>query len=347
MFLQNHWYAVAWDHEIGAKPIARTICGEPIVFFRRPDRSVVALEDVCPHRLAPLSQGQVKDGNLVCGYHGLAFNGEGRCVHMPNQQGVMAGLDVRAYPIAERYRFVWVWIGAAEKADERLLPDLPYCESPDWTFDGDTFHVACDYRLLVDNLMDLTHEAYVHPTSIGQEELSETPIETVSDDTSVTVSRWMRNVTPPPFWAANLKSTEPCDRWQICRFTLPAHVMIDVGVALAGTGAPEGDRSQGVTGIVFDVMTPETETTTWYHWGMARNFEIDDRGLTGRIREAQAQVFREDIAVLEGQQANIGRLPERYLANFNIDEGGVRARRLIRKALAAQEAENAAPVAAE
>jgi len=135
--------------------------------------------------------------------------------------------------------------------------------------------------------------------------------------------------------------------------------MIDVGVAHAGTGAPEGDRSRGVTGIVFDVMTPETETTTWYHWGMARDFETGDHGLTLRIRDAQAQVFGEDIAVLEAQQANIDRMPERYLANFNIDEGGVRARRLIRKALAAQQAEagsaigdatggaTGAPVAAE
>jgi len=117
--------------------------------------------------------------------------------------------------------------------------------------------------------------------------------------------------------------------------------MIDVGVALAGTGAPDGDRSQGVTGIVFDVMTPETETTTWYHWGMARDFETHDQGLTQRIRNAQAQVFAEDIDVLESQQANMDRRPDHYLANFNIDEGGVRARRLIRKALAAQEKDRA------
>jgi vanillate O-demethylase monooxygenase subunit len=57
-------------------------------------------------------------------------------------------------------------------------------------------------------------------------------------------------------------------------------VMIDVGVALAGTGAAQGDRSHGVTGIVVNLMTPETETSTWYHWGMARDFQTGDRGLT-------------------------------------------------------------------
>jgi vanillate monooxygenase len=132
----------------------------------------------------------------------------------------------------------------------------------------------------------------------------------------------MHDIEPPPFWAANLKSTEKCDRWQICQFSLPANVMIDVGVALAGTGAPQGNRSKGVTGIVVNLMTPETETSTWYFWGMTRNFDIDDRGLTRRIRDAQAKV-------LEAQQENMLRRPDRQPINLNIDAGGVYARRIM------------------
>lgn len=105
--------------------------------------------------------------------------------------------------------------------------------------------------------------------------------------------------------------------------------MIDVGVALAGTGAPRGDRSKGVTGIVTNLMTPETETSTWYHWGMARNFQTEDRGLTFRIRDAQASVFAEDMEILDSQQQSILRRPERKLLDFKIDSGGVYARRII------------------
>lgn len=112
--------------------------------------------------------------------------------------------------------------------------------------------------------------------------------------------------------------------------------MIDVRVAPAGTEAPEGNRAQGVTGIVVDVMTPESETTTWYFWGMARDFEVKDQGLTCRIKDAQSAVFAEDIVVLEAQQENILRRPDRHLRNFNIDAGGVRARRLIECELAKQ-----------
>jgi len=334
MFLTDYWYVIAWDYEVKQKPFARTVCGEPIVLFRRPDRSLVALEDCCPHRMLPLSKGRVKGDLIVCGYHGIELNGKGECVHMPNMDKVPASVKVKAYPVVERHRFVWVWIGDPARADEALISDLHWCSDPNWAFDGGTYYVRCDYRLLVDNLMDLTHETFVHPTSIGQEEITQAPIKTTEDEKSVTVTRWMHDIEPPPFWATNLKSNELCDRWQIGTFTLPATVNIDVGVARSGTGAPEGNRAQGVTGIVVDVMTPESETTTWYFWGMARDFEVKDQGLTYRIKDAQSAVFAEDIVVLEAQQENLMRWPDRALRNFNIDSGGVRARRVIERELA-------------
>jgi vanillate monooxygenase len=329
MFLQNYWYAVGWDSEITRQPLARTICGEQIVFYRKLNSDLVALEDCCPHRLLPLSKGKLEKDAIVCGYHGLTIAGNGTCSHMPDGRTPPKKPLVKSYPIAERHRFVWIWIGNADEADENKIPDLSWCSNPDWISDGQTFHIKCDYKLLVDNLMDLTHENYVHPTSIGQQELMEAPIETASEEKSATVTRWMKNIIPPPFWSANLKSDQKCDRWQICNFSLPANVMIDVGVAITGTGAPEGNRSQGITGIVLNLMTPETETTTWYHWGMARDFDVTDHGLTGRIRDAQAAVFSEDEEVLEAQQQRILERPDRNLVNFSIDSGGVEARKII------------------
>jgi len=149
----------------------------------------------------------------------------------------------------------------------------------------------------------------------------------------VTVTRWMYGIDPPPFWAANLKSQEKCDRWQICKFSLPVNVMIDVGVALAGTGAPQGNRSKGITGIVVNLMTPESEISTWYHWGMVRDFQTEDRGLAFRIRDAQAAVFAEDLEILSAQQENILRRSDRGLLDLKIDAGGVYARRIIEKEL--------------
>ena len=334
MFLRNYWYAAAWDHEVKRTPLARTVCGEPIVLYRQVSGALSAFEDCCPHRLLPLSKGYLKDDHLVCRYHGLEFDECGRCVWMPGQSGVHKDATIRVYPVVERHRFVWVWIGDPGLAHDSKIPNLPWCSDPKWIFDGSTYHTKCNYVLLVDNLMDLSHETFVHPSSIGQHEIADAPIKSEAGPDTVTLTRWMHDIDPPPFWSANLRSNAKCDRWQICHFSLPANVMIDVGVALAGSGAPQGDRLKGITGIVVNVMTPETETTTWYHWGMARDFHIDDRGLTTRIRDGQAAVFAEDLDILESQQQNILCRPDRRLLDLKIDAGGVHARRIIERELA-------------
>ena len=336
MFLRNQWYAAAWDREVGRKPLPRTICEEPLVLYRRLDGTVVAMRDACPHRLLPLSMGLLDGDNIRCLYHGFVFDGAGGCVEAPAQGINARNLKVQAYPVVERYRFVWVWIGDPEKADPAKLPHLWPCEAPGWTFDGGHYHIKADYRLAIDNLMDLTHETHVHASSIGQPEIMDSPIETTVEDGSVFVRRWMKNVEPPPFWKFALKREGPVDRWQICQFILPSIVLIDVGVAVAGTGAPVGDRSQGVNGFVVDVMTPETPTTHHYFWGLARNFDIDNLGYTQSFKEQQGGVFLEDMAVLEAQQASIDKNPSLKLRAFNIDVGGVRCRMLLDQAIRAE-----------
>ena len=332
MFIRNRWYVAAWDKEVSGKPLARTICGEKVVLFRRGDGSAAALADFCPHRLAPLSLGTVEGDAIRCGYHGLLVDGTGACREMPGQDDAPRRLSVVPYPVIERYRFVWVWIGEAALADPALIPDFWFCEDPAWAFDGDVYPVACDYRLLVDNLMDLSHETYVHPSSIGQKEIVDSPIDTRLEGEAVVVERWMRAIEPPPFWRTFLGKDGLVDRWQICHFALPSAVTIEVGVAPVGTGAPEGDRSQGVEGVVVNFMTPESPTTCRYYWGMARSFGVGDAGLTERMRQSQAGVFDEDVVVLEAQQRNIDLRPDLKLVTLGIDAGGAHARRLMGRA---------------
>src|SRR5690606_12840084 len=148
----------------------------------------------------------------------------------------------------------------------------------------------------------------------------------------------MENITPPPFWQAALRGNGlahdvPCDRWQICRFTPPSHVMIEVGVAHAGKGGYDAAPAHKVSSIVVDFITPETETSIWYFWGMARNFKPEDAELTARIREGQGKIFAEDLDMLERQQRNLIDYPDRKLLSLNIDAGGMHARRLIERAI--------------
>ena len=333
----NAWYVAGWDAEVDQAPLARTICGVPMMFYRRLDRSVVAMRDACPHRLLPLSMGLREGDSIRCKYHGLKLGPDGKAEEMPiRSDPVNRGVCAETYVTHERHRFVWVWIGEADKADPALIPDLWPCSAPGWVFDGGHYAIACDYRLMIDNLMDLTHETYVHAGSIGQPEIMEAPIETVIEDGKVLVRRWMPGVDAPPFWRGALKQDCRVDRWQVCQFLMPAAVMIDVGVAPVGAGATIDSHDQGVRGIVVDFMTPESATSHHFFWGLARYFDIADAGFTARFKRQQGGVFAEDKALLEAQQQAILANPDLKLAAYRIDEGGVRARQQIERAIRAQ-----------
>lgn len=336
-WVPNAWYVIGWDSEIDRTPLARTICGVPMMAYRRLDRSVVVMRDACPHRMLPLSMGLREGDSIRCKYHGLKLGPDGIAEEMPlKSDRVNTRICVETFAVAERHRFVWVWIGDKALADPDLIPDLWPCSAPGWTFDGGYYHVAADYRLMIDNLMDLTHETHVHSGSIGQPELMEAPIEARVESDRAYVSRWMPNVDAPPFWRGALKKGGPVDRWQICEFIPPAAVMIDVGVAPAGAGATLAKHDQGVRGMVVDFMTPETETTMHYFWGMARSFDIDDAGFTARFKRQQGGVFAEDKEILEAQQQSILANPGLRLNAYNIDQGGVRARQIIDRLIRAQ-----------
>jgi vanillate O-demethylase monooxygenase subunit len=269
------------------------------------------------------------------------YNSEGRCTFMPSQKTINPAARVRSYPVVERHRFVWVWAGDPARADPALVPDLHWNDDPQWAGDGGLIHLNCNYKLIVDNLMDLTHETFVHGASIGQRSITEVPFEVTHGSRSATVTRWMTDVDAPPFWKMQLewKRGVPAgkvDRWQIVNFEAPSTIAIDVGVAPTGSGAPEGDRSEGVNGYVLNTITPETDSSCHYFWAFARNYNLEDQRITTLLRDGVAGVFAEDEEVLAAQQRGIDANPDKQFYNLNIDGGAMWARRLIDKMMAAE-----------
>ena len=126
MFLRNHWYVAASGSEIGRKPFRRIIMNEPVVFYRTEDGTPVALEDRCPHRRLPLSMGKlVGDDVLQCHYHGLRFDRTGACVRVPGQDMIPQTARVKTYPVVERYKWLWIWMGDPALADPGQDHRLP------------------------------------------------------------------------------------------------------------------------------------------------------------------------------------------------------------------------------
>jgi len=348
MFLRNYWYVAAWDREVVRKKLMRrTLLGEPVVLFRREDGTPAALEDRCCHRHAPLSAGKLLGDNIECPYHGFTYDPTGQCIRIPGQSAIPPAARVRSYPVVARNRWIWIWMGDPALADPSKIEDFHWLDDPAWAADGELLHLEGNYVLLVENLLDLSHLTFIHPTTLGTDAIAETPMKHERNGSRVKVTRWIMDRPPPPFFQRAGGLVDNIDRWQIIEFAPPAFVKLDVGGAIAGTGAIDGNRSKGITMRNMNAITPETETTTHYFWAQAHNFRTNDPTITRLLVDQVHTAFNEDLAIIKLQQQNILTRPDAPRIDMNHDAGGVQARRIIDQLLAEEQAATRRPVAAE
>lgn len=330
MFLRNGWYAAIWASELGDVPVARTFLNEDVVLFRAASGKAAALEDQCCHRAAPLSRGEIVGECLQCGYHGLKFDASGQCVEVPGQSQVPPGATVRSYPIEERWKVVWIWMGDPALADPELIPEMPWLDDPAWATTPGYIHVNSNYQFILDNLLDLTHVTYVHKNTLaGDPREATAPTQTERLPDGVRVGRWMLDFEPPPLFAKAGNFEGNVDRWQFVTWRPPANVYLDVGCAAAGTGAPEGDRSKGISIWSNHLLTPETNETSHYMFCFARDFALDDPEVSKLLYEGSLATFLEDAEMLEAVQANCDGGSLDGLIDVNADAAQLQARRML------------------
>ena len=332
MFLRNAWYVGAWGTEVGRQNLLRrTLLSEPVVFYRQEDGTPVALADKCAHRHAPLSAGRLVGNNIECPYHGLTYNSGGECVRVPGQSTIPPGCRVRSYPTVERYQWIWIWMGDPALADPESIEDFHWMDDPDWRAKGELMHLRANYELLVENLLDLSHLTFIHKTTLGTDAIAETPMKFERGDSHVTVTRWIMDSPAPPFFnkAGGFREGEHVDRWQHITWTPPAFVRLDIGAARAGTGAINGNRSQGFTMRNLNAITPETEKTTHYFWAQAHDFRIDEPWITDLLAQNIHEAFLEDLWIIGLQQENLDRGATPPRVDINHDGGSLQAIRML------------------
>lgn len=136
--------------------------GRPIVFWRRQDGALCAIEDRCAHRNVPLSIGRCEGDDLRCLYHGLRFSASGRCVEVPGQRQVPASLQVRTYTVQEHGGLGWVWMGQPGGADPEAIPAVFPLADDGWVGATRAYDFAAPAELVAENLLDSTHYGYIH-----------------------------------------------------------------------------------------------------------------------------------------------------------------------------------------
>jgi phenylpropionate dioxygenase-like ring-hydroxylating dioxygenase large terminal subunit len=352
MWLRNCWYVIAWDHEIPAADtpelFTRTVLGEPVLVYRTQAGALVALEDRCCHRHAPLSVGKREGDCVRCGYHGLKFDAQGQCVEAPGIEIVPARARVRRYPVALKNKWVFVWMGDPTLADAALLPDNFSCDSPDWRNRPGYLHYDTPYLLIADNLLDFSHLSYVHEKSLGGSTRiaqSRPVIEAVAGPVAdwpqmgIKVSRHVNDVPPPPFYQRFRSFDTNLDRWFVYEFLLPGTLLMHSGGRPAGA-APDAS-GPSVRLHSCQTLTPETATTTHYFFQQSHPVGEGDETVTDSIFNSLLEAFNEDRDMISAQHRNIQYDPTRPMMPLAMDGALIQFRRLLEsRALAERHAVN-------
>jgi phenylpropionate dioxygenase-like ring-hydroxylating dioxygenase large terminal subunit len=329
-FARQHWYVAAAADEVGRQPLGRTVCGDHIVLYRAGDGRVVALDDRCSHRGYPLSMGALVGDEIQCGYHGLRFDACGTCTWAPGQDRIPTRAAIRALPVLERGPWLWVWTGDPDRADATLLPAMPWLDDPSWSTVHGMEPLAARASLLVDNLLDLSHETFLHAGYIGTPEVADTPITTRVEGNVVLVSRRMEGVACPPFYAESTGLSTPIDRWQDIEYHAPGCYLLHVRIA------PSGSDGGAVHVEVMYAITPVDEHRTLDFWAVSRDFAVGDRSVDAFLATMNRDVVLQDVAALSLIEARLGDAADQPEVSFKIDTGALAARRVNAELLAAE-----------
>jgi phenylpropionate dioxygenase-like ring-hydroxylating dioxygenase large terminal subunit len=338
MFLKQVWYVAAWSHEVPQQGVlSRKLLGEDVVFYRKADGTVVALADRCPHRAAPLSLGRREGDALRCMYHGLLFDAAGACLEVPGAERTPPGLKARTYPVVERDRYLWIWMGDPAAADPSLVPDAREQADPDWRYNPGYLHYGqASYLLIMDNLLDFSHLGFVHENTLGGGRFNaEVRSQVERFDWGLRVTRKYASVPLAPFLKNVAKFSGPVDRWQIYDWRIAGNQLVmSAGSAPAGTGALEGRYvPEAVLLKSIQSLTPETETSTHYFWMLAHNTPDDPEALSAELERQTIVAFDEDRRMIEAQQAILLQHPDAPMGAIPADAALNQGRWLLKKML--------------
>ena len=334
------WWVAATSAEIGETPVQRWILDRPVVLYRGASGQAVALDDRCPHRWAPLSLGKVIDDDIACGYHGFRFGVDGRCTHIPTQATVPAVTRVHSYPVIEAEPFVWIWTGEPDEAAKAPPPmALNWAVDTERVTAAGAMRVGCNFLALKENVLDLSHFAYVHEKTLAVTDWTSAPAIERDADTVTYRQDFIAMPLPAHYGVpTGIGCKREVDRHAWGTYISPGLQI--AGVDIVDPAASDNDRADFSLRICH-ATTPIDAGSCHYWWYFSQDYghgPDDAAQLTARIDEA----FLEDKAILEATEALV-RQDSRgrdYLAmSVACDRAGIESRRKVEELTALEHRE--------
>ncbi|MEO0367183.1 MAG: aromatic ring-hydroxylating dioxygenase subunit alpha [Pseudomonadota bacterium] len=276
-FVFNHWYVAGLSSEFTEEPVARTLLNRSLVFYRTKAGEVVAMQNRCLHRSFPLSEGYLEGDDLVCRYHGIRYAPDGQIRRIPCQDQT-SKKKLRTYKLKEVGAFVFIWMGEAEEADESTFPEVDFLADPGFRTLLGTVPLEGNYLLLMENLNDLTHFAYLHKDTFSfDDDFFDLPTQVEKTDKGVWCNRIDRNresalrALPPQYH--ELAGDKPVERWDGGMCVSPG---VFQGYAPTYIGAEDDPERKVFKQHIMHYTTPETEKTSHYWWSVSLDFELEN-----------------------------------------------------------------------
>jgi vanillate O-demethylase monooxygenase subunit len=290
--IRNCWYVLCWSTEASRDLRSRRVCGDDVLFYRTSAGQVAVMRNRCRHRSFPLSRGRLQGDNVVCGYHGLVYAPSGKCVFAPSDPDNRSDISAQTYPFIEREGLIWIWPGDPTLANQSLIPSTPWFTRPDWDYVSGYMPYPANYVALHENLMDLTHFAYLHTGNIGTQEYAAAPFKVATKGSRVNICRTLERCSLPallafPTGLGDKLVTRITDTW----YESPALNLTNSTVV---DPSPEPGSTARFEFKVVHFITPATQSTTHNFYAVARKFRVGDPSVPEHTRMCFEKAFRED-----------------------------------------------------
>jgi phenylpropionate dioxygenase-like ring-hydroxylating dioxygenase large terminal subunit len=307
--LRNDWHVVAYAPDLPeATPVAARLLGEDLVLWRLGER-VHAWRDLCVHRGTRLSLGTVRDGRLICGYHGWTYDEAGRCVHFPAHPGQTPPAKAHATVYRTRVAYDWVWVSLGTPA--RDVPVYGEWSEPSFRkVHCGPYDVRTSGPRTVENFLDVTHFPFVHQGLLGDQSYPE-----VNDYEVVPAGDGLvaRDIT---IW-----QPDPDSSGQPARVTYTYRVLRPMTAYFVKS-------SSGPRFAMFFTVTPLQQdfTRVWMSVALDYGDQTDEQ-----IRDFEDQIMKQDIPIVESQRPELLPLDLQAELHLRSDRTALNYRRWLRE----------------
>ena len=315
--LAHHWYPVARIQDVSTQPQQVMLLDVKLALYKTESGAIQLVRDICPHRGVPLTKGWVAGENIVCPYHGLHYNAEGRCIKIPAQPEltkISERFSLTKFPVVEKYGLIWTSIFSRDESKANF-PELETWDTAGHQSILPPFvDIGGSSGRQLEGFIDVAHFAWVHQGSFADRENQVVPkysterteyglhTEYVSDVSNY--PHGMQDLAPEGFLWKRVFDVYP-----------PFSAVLTVHF-------PE----QGLLKIL-NACCPVSHNKTRLFVPLTRNF--DTTGDLQAVYDFNAQIFAEDQDMVESQKPEELPLDISMEAHFEADRSSTTYRRIL------------------